>query len=205
VKQDALDRAVREHSGDFLCEQIHSDKTTKTVRFKHVITPASGTDGVPDIGRLHDFYDTFESVLFYSDERSGDAGKYIASPAEWGELQEAFSAWLDGLDEEELSECVPRWIESCLVVGETPSSGNYILMATEGPEAGHVFEFEHDGFEFNHEAADIIEYVGKLLKPDERTLTEIASHMRFVDDDPMCQWWIRELRDNHGYVVRTNA
>lgn len=201
-----IEAAVRQHKGTFLCEEIHKERNTKTVEFRHVVTAPTGIDGVPDVGDLREFCSTFGSIVFYQDERSGDAGKYLAPPSEWPQLHEYFSGWLDGLDDDERSEVLPEWVETALVIGETPQSGNYILLATEGPETGRVFEFDHDGFEFVEEARSLAEYVERLLEPDVSTLTEIASHMRFVEgDDHMVQWWIRELRDNRGRVVRTEA
>ena len=189
-----------------MCERIHDEtKISKVVRFIHVVDSPGEHIGVPIVGRLKDFYETFGSILFYHDEKSGDAGRYLAHPAEWDELHSAFSGWIDDLNESERREYVPEWIDTCFVIGETPQSGNYILIPTEGPAAGHVFEFDHDGFEFTDKARDVVEYVEKLLKPDSSTLTEMASHMRFVEDDPMVQWWIRELRDNGGRIVSTNV
>lgn len=81
-----------------------------------------------------------------------------------------------------------------------------ILVATEGDEAGHVFEFDHDGYEFTHQADDVVAYIGKLLNPDSVTLTEIASHMRFTEEGvDELQWWIREMKDNRGHVVTNVA
>ena len=200
-----IEEDVRRHVGTFLCEEIHKERNTKTVEFRHVVTESTGIEGVPDVGDLRDFYSTFGSILFYQDPKSRDAGKYLAPVSTWPELHEYFSGWLENLDEDERSEMVPEWVDTALVIGETPSSGNYILIPTEGAEAGWVFEFEHDGFEFIEEARSIAQYVERLLKPSASTLTEIASHMRFIDGDPMVQWWIRELRDNNGHVVRTNA
>jgi hypothetical protein len=65
--------------------------------------------------------------------------------------------------------------------------------------------FDHDGFEFSEEAADLVEFVRIMLAPTDRLLTEIASHMRFIDGDPMIQWWIRELRDNRGNLATTSV
>ncbi len=104
------------------------------------------------------------------------------------------------MDEDERLEILPDWIDTCLVIGETPHSGNYILVVTKGPAAGRVFEFDHDGYEFIDQA-DVIEYVEKLLKPDGIKLTDIASHMRFIEDDPMGQWWIRELREWYRMAI----
>jgi methionine salvage enolase-phosphatase E1 len=120
-------------------------------------------------------------------------------------LNEAFSGWTDDLSEEERAEILPDWIERCLVIGETPHSGNYILMATDGDCAGQVFEFDHDGFEFTEKAGDLVDYVQGLLDPDSAALTEIASHMRFIGKHNGAQWWIVQMSDNRGNRVRTRA
>ena len=200
-----LEKAVREHAGEFLCERTNDRKRTKLIQFAHVVCSPLASCALPAIGRLQDFYDTFGSVVFYSDEKSGDAAKHLAPTSEWATLHEYFYGWIENLSDSERQEIVPDWIETCLVIGETPYSGNYILMATEGHSAGRVFEFDHDGFEFEEVAQDLIEYVEKLLKPDVPTLVEFASHMRFIEGDPMVQWWIRELRDNQGHIVTTVA
>ena len=66
-------------------------------------------------------------------------------------------------------------------------------MPTQAPLAGHISEFDHDGFEFTEEATDIVDYTEKLLNPDARKLVEFASHMHFIENDPMIQWWIRQF------------
>ena len=205
MKLYELAKTISEHSGEFLCEQIHDENQTRVIYFRHIVTPAEDSQELPTVGRLRDFYETFGSVLFYFDEQSGDAGKYIAPTSEWDELQDNFNDWFDDLEEEERSEILPDWIDDCLVIGETPHSGNYILMVAKGAVAGQIFEFEHDGFEFLPQANDLVEYVEKLLKPDAVTLTEIASHMRFAEGDRMIQWWIKELRDNRGNIVKTRT
>lgn len=202
---DELARAVEAHSGTFHCHRIHEEKTKKVVRFFHVVEPPDGRSEVPNVGRLPEFYRTFGSILFYHDEKSGDAGKYIANPSEWSGLEGGFNGWVDILDEDERDGALPDWIENSVVIGETPHSGNYILVPTKGKQAGRVFEFDHDGFEFTSQAKDIVEYVRKLLKPDGSLLTEIASHMRFVEDNGRVQWWIEEMKDNTGHVAYTRV
>ncbi|HEY8027184.1 MAG TPA: hypothetical protein VIF60_21765 [Burkholderiaceae bacterium] len=200
-----LEKSVRRHAGEFLCERINESGKTRMFQFAHVVTEPAEHTMLPQIGRLGDFYDTFGSVVFYRNEESGDAAKYIAPISEWAGLHEDFCDWIEDLTEEERSENLPDWVDACLVIGETPHSGNYILMPTNGIEAGFVFEFDHDGFEFTEEAKNIVEYVEKLLKPDDRTLVGFASHMRFVDGDPYVQWWIRQCSDNVGHVASTEG
>ena len=203
MKLNDLEKAVRKHTGEFFCERINDHQKTKAVSFRHVVDAPEDSINLPTVGRLNDFYETFGSALFYYDEKSGDAAKRLAPSSEWAELHADFSDWLEPLDEDERVEILPDWIDTCLVIGETPRSGNYILVATEGPAAGHIFEFDHDGYEFIDAAADVVEYVEKILKPDDVKLVDIASHMRFIEDDSMVQWWIRELKDNTGHVAST--
>jgi hypothetical protein len=200
----ALEAAIQAHGGEFTCSQIHG-KQRRTVSFQHVITPPTPVEGLPKLGKLRDFYSVFGSVRFYFDEASGESARYLAPVGEWEELGDSFSAWLEDLDEDEREEILPGWVETCLVIGETPSSGNYVLVPTQGPEKGKVFEFDHDGFEFTEEGADVFEYVQKLLKPDSSRLTDMASHMRFAVGDRKVQWWIEELRCNDGHVARTKV
>lgn len=204
MKLDELDRAVREHAGEFLCEEIADPTRTKVVEFTHVITPPDSAEQVPEVGRLRDFYDTFGSLVLYSDEKSGDAAKYIAPPDEWAELDGEFREWIDMVDADE-EDMLPAWVDTCLVIGEIPESGNYIIMATEGPEAGQVFEFDHDGFEFTEEAPDIVAYVETMLQPDNVQLVVIASYLRFTEDGSNDQWWIRSFKDNRGHTASTEA
>lgn len=141
----------------------------------------------------------------YLDEQSGDAAYFVASPSQWSELDSYFRPWLDGLDEDEAADYLPTWIEDCIVVGEIPQSGNYLLVPTSGPDAGKVFEFEHDGFEFLELGASLPDFVERTLDVDSRRLTAMASHLRFVTPNEGRGWWINELRDNRGNVVRTET
>ncbi len=204
MKIEDLDALLRRHAGEFHCVLIRDKARTRVVPFAHVLTaPVEPTD-LPPVGRLGEFYATIGSLVLYQDAQSGDAARYLAPPSEWAEMHERFSGWLEILDEDEREELLPDWMETCLAIGETPRSGNYILVATQGPEAGHVFEFDHDGFEINEYGSDVVDYVARLLQPDGARLVDIASHMRFIEDDPMVQWWIQELRDNHGHVASTD-
>lgn len=201
-----LHRAMAEHTGTFSCERIHKPQETKTVNFRHHIQPPAALDApLPDVGQLRAFYATLGGVLLYHDADSGDAARYIAPPAEWADLQEAFNGWTEHLGDEEREDILPDWIDHCLVVGETPHSGNYILMATDGECAGQVFEFDHDAFEFTHMADDLVDYVQRLLHLDSQMLTNIASHMRFIDKNTGAQWWILEMNDNRGHRVCTQV
>lgn len=200
---ESLHNAVSAHQGEFSCVQIRQEKNTRIVPFRHAVSPPILTADLPPVPGLQAFYATFGSLTLYLDDQSGEAAYHIAAPSAWPALDEDFRPWLDGLTDEEAAECLPDWIDGCMVVGEVPYSGNYLLVPATGPEAGRVFEFEHDGFEFHELGETLPDFVNRALDLDARRLIAIASHLRFVVGDPGCQWWIRELRDNRGNVVRT--
>jgi hypothetical protein len=200
-----LERAVMTHVGEFQCVRIHGEGETKLVPFRHIVTPEVEVADLPDIGKLREFYVTFGGILFYFDEHSDDAARYLAPVSEWPELHAEFMDWMELPGVEEDDELMPRWVRTCLVIGETPRSGNYILMPTEGPEAGQIWEFDHDGFEFNCVGQDLVDYVERMMVPDGSRLTDFASSMRFIVGDSKAQWWVEEMRDNHGRVVSTKA
>ena len=197
-----LKRLVSEHTGGFYLRRAGGKCGTKCVSFKHVYNPPIQVDGVPDVGALKEFYETFGSLTLYVHKDSGDAAFYIASPDQWDELTECLRDWADLDDEPEL---LPDWLDNCIAIGEIPQSGNYLLVPTIGAMAGHISEFEHDGFEFIDHASNIKDFVIKMLKPDSAILTHMASHMAFIEGNPMVQWWIEEMRDNNGLIVKTDT
>jgi hypothetical protein len=202
---DDLHSAVRSHTGHFLCEEIRQEGNTKAVPFRHLGAPPDTTLVVPDLPGLKEFYGTFAHLTLYVDEQSQDAAFFIASPSQWGELEGEFTPWLDGLSDDEAAECLPGWIDDCIVVGEIPRSGNYLLVPASGPDAGKVFEFEHDGFEFLELGDSLPDFVVRTLDLDTRRLTAMASHLRFILAEESRSWWIKELRDNRGNIVRTET
>ena len=203
---DHFEEAIAEHVGEFVCAGINDPSRQKRVAFRHLLSAPKpfAPSAVPDIGKLREFYTRVGSVLFYFDEKSADAARYLAPPSEWEGLRAGFVEWLDVFDEEDFAE-MPLDLETCLVIGETPQSGNYILVAKAGEQCGHVFEFDHDGFEISHVADNIIEYSHKMLNLDADRLGNFASHLRFVEDDDEAdtQWWIVEMHDHQGRVLRT--
>ena len=200
-----LRRAIAAHQGTFLCSRLGEKGETKVVNFAHEVTEPSEVADLPDVGRIKEFFAVFGSVLFYLDAKSGDAARYLAPPSAWPELHDDFSDWLSDLDQSERDDFVPEWVESCLVIGEEPHTGNYILMPTTGEEAGAVFHFEHDGLEFDRHADNLVQYTERLLALKDSDLAYIATHMRFVEEGENAQWWIEELRDNRGNTAKTNV
>jgi hypothetical protein len=204
VKNSKLEQLVLSHSGQFHCVKIHEEDKTKIVQFRHEHTAPVSRPELPNVGRLRDFYETFGSLTLFSDPETQEAARVIAAPSDWNSLRADLSGWFEDISDDERDEYLPEWIDSSLVIGETPRSGNYILMPTTGSEAGRVFEFDHDGFEFSEVGENIIDYVEKSITPDARRLSDFASHMRFIVDGDRSQWWIREMTDNRGARVSTD-
>ena len=202
---ESLQAAVSAHTGTFRCVEINRRQNTKVVHFRHLGAPPQAALCVPDVPGLQPFYQTFESLTLYVDDATGEAAYHIASPAQWADLDDDFRPWLDDLDDDERAEYLPNWIDECLVVGEIPHSGNYLLVPTSGPDAGKVVEFEHDGVEFLELGASLPDFVLKSLDLDATRLTAMASHLRFMTEGDDAQWWIEVLQDNRGNVVRTEV
>ncbi|MBD3668169.1 MAG: hypothetical protein HUJ16_09430 [Kangiella sp.] len=195
---------IEDHVGVFKCVEIGKENNCKEVPFKHLAGPLKDYSNLPNVGDIPNFYHTFGSLTLYHDEASGDSATYIAHPEQWSELHDLFSDWVGDLDDDEKEELVPEWVDSCIVVGEIPATGNYILVPTIGQKSGHVYLFEHDGFEFLELASSIEDYVHQMLNLDSQKLVQIASHMRFVGQDNK-QWWIKEFCDNNGNVILTSS
>ncbi|WP_018624457.1 SMI1/KNR4 family protein [Kangiella aquimarina] len=199
-----LKSLIEEHFGVFKCVEIGNENNCKEVSFKHSVGLLKDCSDLPKVGDIPDFYHAFGSLTLYHDEVSGDSAVYIANPKQWPELHNYFSDWVGDLDEDEKEELVPEWVDTCIVIGEIPATGNYLLVPTTGEKTGHVYLFEHDGFEFIELASNIEAYIHRMLNLDSHMLTQIASHMRFIEKDNYNQWWIKELRDNKGNLVKTN-
>ena len=197
-----LRQLIEKHTGIFYCRGCSHHNENKHINFKHVYQKPGYTSCVLDIGDLRDFYSTFGSLTLYYDEKSGDAAFYIAKPEEWGGLLECFNNWMEDVTDDN-PEWLPYWVGNCIAIGEIPESGNYLLVPLSGDKKGHVFEFEHDGYEFKEYGSSVEEFIRKALKPDSELLTDMASHMTFTENDPMDQWWIEEMHDNKGLIVKT--
>lgn len=199
-----LKNMIDEHKGVFYCRRRSSggDIRKKRVYFTHIYQPPGKLPNVPDIGDIKQFYNTFGSLTLYFEKKSGDSAYYIARPEEWDGLLECFNDWMEDVVDED-PEWLPYWIGSCIAIGEIPASGNYLLIPTTGDKKGHVYEFDHDGYEFKEYGYSVEEFIRKALEPDAELLTDMAAHMTFIENNPMDQWWIEEMHDNRGLVVKT--
>ena len=196
-----LAEKLKKYSGAFLCEAIDFEDNTKIVEFSHVLEPPIGGSEFPEVGDVSEFYSLIGSLTLYACPESDEAAFYIEHPSQWKSFEEGFADWVDTLGEDEQEEALPSWFGAHKVIGEIPASGNYLLLVTGKDEAGAVYEFEHDGFEFIKLGRSIEEFVLKAIDPDPDALSQIASHMRFVSSASDQQWWIKELHHDFGKVV----
>lgn len=196
--------ALLARRGHFHC-RIHNGADTggKTVPFRHTVAPPVPVD-VPDIGGLRPFYAAFGAVAFYHCAED-EAARYLAPPAEWPRYQEEFGLWIADIGSDEWEELAPadllcRNEDGCcdfqaLVIGETPHSGNYILMADNGT----VYEFDHDGYEFIRIAPDILAYAETLLQPDACALRDYTAFITFPGDaDNPGMWYVASVQFADG-------
>ena len=148
------------------------------------------------LDQLLDFYSEFGSLRLYCDTNSTSSAFYLARPDQWAQLRQEFMLWVSMLDEDEAEEVLPAWLDSAIVIGEIPESGNYLLMPAGGELAGRIFLFEHDGFEFREEARDLESYLEKITTPGEALFQQIAAHTRYTDRETNIQWLVRDYQ--HG-------
>lgn len=201
-----LAEKLKTHSGKFICSMTNNKTQQKIVEFKHLTESALEASQLEKLKKelghipgLIDFYETWSCVTLYFDSRSEDSAFYFANPNEWTQLKDYFSLWIE-LDDDE-QDLLPSWLESYETIGEIPHSGNYLLMPTSGKEAGSIYEFEHDGFDFIFIAHNLEDCISKLLNPDPGRLLDMASHLSFIEEDTF-QWWIEELVTNDGKSVK---
>ncbi len=196
---------IQEHEGVFLCEAIGSEESTKLVKFTHSIEPPRPGVQIPKVGDLNEFYSSIGSLTLYSCPDSFESAYYIAHPSEWEELESDLSDWTYLLDEDEEEEALPSWFGSHKVIGEIPSSGNYLLVVTSEIDPGAIYSFDHDGFEFKRVGSSLEEFVQNTIDPDPGTFCDLVTYMRFTSEDSDYQWWARELRHASGKIVRNDA
>lgn len=204
MKLSELKSRVESHTGVFLCTQLATEEREKTIPFFHSYENPKEDVSELEIPGFREFYETFERLVLYQVPNIKEAAFYIASPRDWARLDKEFRIWISDLSAEEERDLLPHWIHHSTAIGEIPRSGNYLITPLTGQKSGHIFEFEHDGFEFVELASGLEQFVRVALRPDQSALRAMASHMRFVEEgDYSTQWWIEEMRDSDGRIVST--
>src|SRR5690606_30153778 len=128
MRLDDLRRAVEAHTGVFYCTKLGEEALTKEVNFRHEVGEPEQMATAMPIESLSAFYETFAHLRLYRDPVSGEAAFYIGSPAEWETLDADLRTWFEDLSEQEREALLPPWIDDCIVIGEIPATGNYLMV-----------------------------------------------------------------------------
>lgn len=162
---------------------------------KHETLPAIEKSELDDLAKkygkkidIFELLSSYASVRLFIDPVSDDSAFYICHPDEWAELKAELTEWFEGLDDNEAKELIPDWVESAVVFGEIPGSGNYYLMPLKGDESGKVYEFEHDGFEFIKIGNNFQEFLDYICTVTDGLIDNIGSHTRYSDGVTDIQW-----------------
>ena len=151
-------------------------------------------DSIGYHSQLFTLFSNYGSVRLYCDTLSDNSAFYLANPSEWNDLFSEFNLWIEELDDKEKKELLPKWIDSAIVIGEIPNSGNYYLFPIRGIEEGKIFEFEHDGFEFIEVAKDLEAFIESICTVTDSLLSNIRSHTRYSDGKTDIQWLVKNYR-----------
>ena len=179
----------------FICTAEGSEgEATYTAWIEHHATDPGAADvallsEAPE--SLRSFFSEFGSLRLYCDAHSSSSAFYLARPSEWAQLQQEFLNWIRMLSADGQS-MVPDWVEDCVVFGEIPETGNYLIMPRQGPEAGKVYLFDCQAFDFVEEAPDLSAYLLAITTPDEALYEKIRQHTRYSDGETATQWLVRE-------------
>ena len=190
---DKLDALLKRKNQRFVCRDTgwpESGPDRHIAYIEHVVGPPAPASVLAillkrlrSLPQLAAFYERYGSVRLYCDTVGSDSAFYIADPDEWASLKTAFCDWIDLLDPEEEKELLPVWIDNYIVVGEIPMSGNYFLVPMSGETAGHVFEFDHDGFEFTDRGKDFDEFLDYVSTVDANFDRDILGNTRYSDGE----------------------
>jgi hypothetical protein len=205
----ALDALLKKKNQRFICKDLGWPEPSlerHVAKINHDVTsPLSAEEivnlnaQVPNIPQLVALYSKYGSIRLYCDsvfyEPWGrhSSAFYIAHPDEWEELKDSFNDWIVDSDEDDF---LPSWLDNYIVIGEVPNSGNYFLTPTVGEEAGHVYEFEHDGFEFIKRSDDIEGFIAEISTVNEGLIQEISGHTRYFDGKTDMQWLVERYESD---------
>jgi len=200
--REELELLLERRNQRFICSAAGADPGPKrfTALLRHDVTapaPASVLETLlqrlRNVPQVAAFYERYGSVELYCDTVGVDSAFRIANPDEWSSIREEFTEWLDMLDPDEAQELLPDWIDNYIAIGRVPGAASYFLVPMAGDFMGHVFEFDHDGFEFTHRG-DFDAFLGYLATVDARLLRDILAHTRYSDGETDAQWMPLEYK-----------
>jgi len=193
-----LDNKFLNNLQEFNCIRVGSDQKplpTKIIKAYNEVSSPLDSSLIETLqlefngnNSLIDLYTHYGDIGLYCDPITEYPTILIAHPSLWGELKEGFDLWVQGLSDEERKELLPEWIDSTIIFGELSGSGDCYLYLLEGDEKGSIYEFNHDGFEFNKLADNMNEFLEFVTTPDDKLISYISAYCRFSDEHNDAQW-----------------
>jgi len=203
---EKLDELLERRDQQFVWARMGSTggaaRETKGMAVQHEIAPPLSSDDLEalesDYGHLKQLmalYRRTADMKLYRGPGINNFAFHIAHPARWSELKIEFEVRLAELRDDEKGAIVPAWIsQDFIVFGNIPASGNCFIMPVTGDEAGSVYEFEWDSYEFFKEAEQLNAFIDRICSMDQTLLCRVASHMRYIDENTGLQWYIEKYR-----------
>jgi hypothetical protein len=184
----------------FICRAGPGDDAGEpyVAHLEHRVTPPESDCSVVASVGLDDltaFYGEFGSVRLYCDTNSSSSAFYLASPPEWDQLKKEFLRWIRMLGTDDRNQ-LPDWVENCVVFGEIPETGHYLMTPVEGSDSGKVYRFEHEGFLFEEIAADLGGFLDAITTPTEDLFRKIRTHTCYSDGETATQWLVVAYEDD---------
>ena len=141
----------------------------------------------PHAPAFEDVYAAHNGFVLYQDELSEAAGVEVFPIAEWDQAGDDLREWLTIADL--TPENDPDHILTSVVFATAPRSGNYFVVAVEGPSAGMIFYVNHDGWYESPFADDFADFITRVTSDPARLLsTELGCYARYSDGKTSTQW-----------------
>ncbi|MDJ0879968.1 MAG: hypothetical protein QNI86_15215 [Halieaceae bacterium] len=177
--------------------EVGAEKFTAQIEHQVGLSLTGDDQGVLEeqgghMAQLVAFYTEFPSLRLYCDTNSSSSAFYLARPRKWDQLKQEFMGWVRMLHDEDSHGTLPDWLGSTLVFGEIPESSNYLLMPTEGNDAGKVFMFEHSTFTFSELGADFGSFLEKITNPNQALYEQIRRYTQYSDGETATKWLVED-------------
>lgn len=202
MKNSKLSELLNRKNQRFICSPAGGETEEHklfTAHIVHEVTPPLTEVQLKQLeehigyhNQLFELFKKYGSVRLYCDTLSDESAYYLATPNEWTGLYDDFHMWVESLKDDERKELLPKWLDSALVIGEAPSSGNFYLLPLKGNEKGKIFEFDHDGFEFVEVGKDLFSFIDKICTVTDDLINNILSHTRYSDGKTKIQWLVKK-------------
>ena len=135
--------------------------------------------------QFEEVYANHDGFVLYKDSLSDAAGIEALPIAQWIEAGDDMRRWFDHLDDESDLD----HIRTGIAFATAPRSGNYFVMAVEGPNTGKVFYANHDDWYESHFSEDFAEFITRVISNPAHLLSEeLGCYARYSDGKTSIQW-----------------